>query len=74
MKNKNGIILLGTMGLNSCVNKKIAEFVKENNITIEKVQDPFAPEPFLITDPYRKHREEIQNVKYFEKPKSKFHK
>lgn len=74
MKNKNGIIILGAMGLNSCVNEKIADFVKERGITIKNIHDPFEPDPYLITDPYRKIREEIQNVKYFDKPKSKFHK
>ena len=57
------IIIGSSESLEVKVNEKIQDFVSERGITIEKVYDPFSKEPFIITDPYRKFREEIQNVK-----------
>ena len=51
--------------------KKINDFAKEISVT---ELNPFAPESFYITDPYKKFKEEVVNTKYFEKPRSKYHK
>lgn len=74
MKRKEEIIIIGNMGINSCTSEKISKFAEENDIKVENL-NPFAPEPtMIISNPERKFREEIKNMKYYEKSKSKYHK
>lgn len=75
MKNKKEtLITKGRGGMTDCIAERIKDFVDKNDIDITK-PNAFLPEPTMtISDPYRKFREEIRDMKYFEKPKSKFHK
>lgn len=73
MKITEKTIIVGGMNLSTTTSEKINKFAQDNNINVTEL-NPFAPEPILITDPYRKFREEIINTKYYEKSKSKYHK
>ena len=66
-------IIIGAGHLSAQVNERIVNFAEEKEIKVEKL-NPFGTEPIYISSPERKFREEIQNIKFFDKPKSKFYK
>jgi hypothetical protein len=63
------------MGADIPMGAQIAKSMQEmeRGIIIVEKQNPFEPEPILITNPYKDY-DEIINKKYYDKPKSKYHK
>jgi len=66
------------VGADITMGAQIAKSMKEmeRGIVIVEKQNPFEPEPILISNPYLKFAEriDVDDFKYYEKPKSKYHK